>query len=160
MIRLPVALAALCVALPALAAAPHTLQPGQYLATVHPEAIPIPAALEREAGPVFRKMMTEIYDNTLCLKRQAVADPLPLFAFRGDDNKSQKSCTATRIVLKGGRIEGDANCSESGQDFTASVAGSYTADSFVYSVTRLKGGLDRPGSVALRVEGKRTGSCG
>lgn len=161
MIRLPAALAALpLLAVPALAATPAALEPGAYLATVHPEPIPIPAALEREAGPVFRKMMSETYTDKLCLKRKAAVDPLPLFAFRGDDNKSQKNCAATRIVLKNGRIEGDAACTESGRSFTATVTGTYTANSFVYSITRANGGLDRPGTVALRVDAKRTGPCG
>jgi len=154
-------LLAAAAALTALAAAPApgTPRPGQWEASVHPRAIPIPDSIARDTGDLFRRLMTEPYTSKLCLKRKA-ADPASLFAFTGDANKSQKSCTATHVDLHDGQMTGEASCTESGNPFTATLAGNYDAQSLHYDVTRVKGGLDRPGTIAARVDAKRTGSCG
>ena len=143
----------------AAAAAPATPTPGQWEATVHPRAIPIPESVVRDTGDLFRRLMTEPYTGKLCLKRKA-ADPAPLFGFTGDADKSQKSCTAGHVVLHDGKMTGEASCTESGNPFTATLSGTYDAQSLHYDVTRVKGGLDRPGTIAAGVDAKRTGSCG
>jgi len=102
-------LLAAAAALTALAAAPApgTPRPGQWEASVHPRAIPIPDSIARDTGDLFRRLMTEPYTSKLCLKRKA-ADPASLFAFTGDANKSQKSCTATHVDLHDGQMTGEA----------------------------------------------------
>lgn len=151
MIRYAIAATALAL----LAAAPvGPPRPGQWTLTVHPDAIPIPAALEKESGSTLRAMMTRTYDNQFCLTPARRADPKPLATFTGE-----KSCTATRLVLKDGFLTGEANCTESERPFTATVEGTYTPTSIAYSVTRVQGGLNRPGTEALTVTATRTGEC-
>ena len=156
----PLAAAAALTLLAAAAPAPHAPKPGRWGITVHPNAIPIPSAIDRDAGEAFRRVMKMPYTDMACLKRKTAQDVRPLFTFKGDPDKAQKSCTATRIDLAQGKVTGEASCTESGQDFTGTVAGTYSADRIDYTVTRATVGLDRPGTVALAVEGVRGGSCG
>lgn len=151
MIRLVVAAAPLALIAAAPAGPPR---PGRWTLTVHPDPIPIPAALERDSGTTLRAIMMRTYDNQFCLSRAQVADPRPLATFVG-----QKSCTPTRLSLGHGFLTGEANCAESNRPFTAILEGSYTATSMTYTVTRVAGGLNRPGTEALSVTAARTGPC-
>ncbi len=134
---------ALLIGFALLAAAPAPVQPGGWEITVHPNAIPLPRALDAEAGDAFRKMMTQPEVTRVCLKKVDLAELRPLFAGGG-----QKSCTPSNITL-----------AESGRAFAAVIAGKYTATSFDYSVKRISIGLDRPGTVAMTVSAKRIGDC-
>lgn len=151
MIRFAIAVAALALVAGAPAGPPR---PGQWMLTVHPDAIPIPAALESESGTTLRAIMTLTYDNQFCLTRAQAADPKPIATFTGE-----KSCTPTRLGIKDGFLTGEAHCTESNRPFTAILEGTYTPTSVAYSVTRVAGGLNRPGTEALRVTGMRIASC-
>ena len=145
---------ALLIGFALLAAAPEPVQPGGWEITVHPNAIPLPRALDAEAGDAFRKMMTQPEVTRVCLKKVDLAELRPLFAGGG-----QKSCTPSNITLADGTVTANAQCTESGRAFAAVIAGKYTATSFDYSVKRISIGLDRPGTVAMTVSAKRIGDC-
>ena len=152
MIRYPIA----ALALAFLAAAPGSApRPGRWDVTVHPNAIPIPASIGGDAGQLFRKMMTQPVADKLCVKRREAGDGTPFLTFRGD-----KACTASAVTMAGGKLTGSAQCTESGQTMQATLAGSYTAATISYDVTRVSGGLDKPGTVMAHVDAVRGGSCG
>lgn len=139
-----------------LGAAPVSapIKAGQWEITVHPNAIPIPRALA-EAAEAFRTMMTHPETARVCLKKRDLTDLKPLFSVGG----GQKSCTVSNLTVADGIVSANGQCVESDEPLAATIAGSYTATTFDYSVKRVTGGLDRPGTVAMTVSAKRIGSC-
>ena len=58
------------------------------------------------------------------------------------------------LTLADGKLTGTATCVESNQPMTAALTGTYTAQSFDVTVTRVTGGLDRPATVAMTINGQ------
>lgn len=141
-------------ALLAAASAPAPIQSGRWEVTVHPNAIPLPHALDAEAGNAFRAMMTQPEVTRVCLKKIDLAELKPLFAGGG-----HRSCAPSNLTLADGTVTANGQCTESGRAFAATIAGKYTATSFDYSVKRISVGLDRAGTVAMTASAKRIGDC-
>ncbi len=150
MLRPLIAAAALSL-LPAVGFAAGSPGAGRWDVTVHPSAIPLPPAIEHESGNAMRAIMTRPYLDQICFKN---ADPKTLFAFTGD-----KSCTATSVTLQDGKMTGEAKCTESNVRLDATITGAYSTDQVDYSVIRVRGGFDRPGTVAAVISAKRSGPC-
>jgi len=141
-----------------LATAPMSKPPrtGGWKVVVHPSAIQIPPQLEADSGPTLRAMMTKPETSQACLERVDLTRLQPVFA---PVTAQQKSCTVTALTLNAGKVTGTAECKESGQPMTAAIAGRYTPTSFDATITRVTGGLDSAGTVAMTITAKRTGAC-
>ena len=112
------------------------LQPGMYATT---------ATTELVSGP------PRIFQDKDCITAQDIASGLTKVGIESDSD-----CKAQNLTKGGGKITYRLSCEESGDKHAVDVVGTYSADSFNFTIKSVG---KNPQYRSLKINGKRIGAC-